>query len=95
MKYVTVIILILFFSCNCTKEINKSNCTTKELAIQRTNYLLKNKNIDLNKLDFKVKDEGDKFKIVYSMKDSLSIGFGAEIIINKKDCNIISIKFYQ
>jgi hypothetical protein len=94
-QYVILLILALFFGCNCTKKIIITNCSTKELVIQTTNELLNKQHIDTTKLNVQVIDEGNKFKVLYFLKDTLSIGFGAEIFINKMDCSIISKKLYQ
>jgi len=92
---VILLIFFLLFSCNCTKKTIKSNCSTEELVIKTTNELLKKKKTDTTLLKVQVIDKGNKFKILYFLKDTLSIGFSAEILVNKLDCSIISMKLYQ
>jgi hypothetical protein len=94
-QYVILIILALLFSCNCKKKIIKADCYTKELVVNLTNELLRKERIDTTMLKVQVLDEGNKFKVLYFLKDTLSIGFSAEILINKVDCSIISMKLYQ
>ena len=94
-QYVILLILVLLFSCNCTNKILKADCSTKELVVNTTNELLKKQGIDTTMLKVQVIDEGNKFKVLYFLKDTLSIGFSAEILIKKMDCSIISMKLYQ
>lgn len=93
-QYVILLILVLLFSCNCKKTL-KADCSTKELVINTTNELLKKQRIDTTMLKVQVIDEGNKFKVLYFLKDTLSIGFSAEILIKKVDCSIVSMKLYQ
>ena len=94
-QFVILLILALLFSCKCKKEIIKADCSTKEAVINITNELLKKQRIDTTLLKVQVIDEGNKFKVLYFLKDTLSIGFSAEILIKKVDCSILSMKLYQ
>jgi uncharacterized protein YcfL len=94
-RYVIVLLSALLVGCHCKKEIQRADCSTKETVIQTTNELIKKQGIDTTTLKVQVLEDDKKFKVLYSLKDTLSIGFSAEILINKADCRVVSMKLYQ
>jgi hypothetical protein len=94
-KYLFLLAVLVLNSCNCTKEMTKSDCINKDAAIQVSNSLLKNEGKDVSLMNIEVSEKDNQFIIIYTLKDTLSLGGGAEIVINKSNCEIITKKLYQ
>jgi len=90
-----LIIPALFLCCNTTQEAAKIDCSTTENAVRVSNELVKREGFDINNMSIKIQDKDNEFIITYSLKDSLILGGGAEIIINKENCEVISEKLFQ
>jgi len=71
------------------------DCINKDTAIQVANSLLKNEGKNVSLMNIEVSEKDNQFIIIYTLKDTLSLGGGAEIVIDKSDCEIITIKLYQ
>lgn len=95
MKYLLTLAIFFLSSCNYTKEMTKNDCTVLSSAINASNALLVKEGLDINKMNMEVKEMSNHYLINYTPKDTLSLGNGAEIIIDKNDCSIISKKIYQ
>jgi hypothetical protein len=95
MKQLVIVLTIVLLSCYSSQEILKEKCITKENAIQFANEILTKEGFDINEMKISVKEKENEFIIAYSLNDSLILGGGAEIIINKEDCKTMSEKLYQ
>jgi hypothetical protein len=95
MKYLLILTILILNCCNCTKEMTKTDCADKNSAIKVSNTLLEKEGLDINKLNIEVTEKSNQYLINYTPKDTLTLGNGAEIIIDKNNCDIISKKIYQ
>lgn len=79
---------------NTLKKNAVSNCNSSELQ-KIADSIIQKKGFDLNLLDRYLDETKEYYLVKYSLKDSQSLGGGAEIKFSKKNCNVISKKFYQ
>ena len=88
-----ILVLFLMYSCNTSKNA-MVDCNKSEVQ-KITDDLMRKKGYDLNSLIIIIDETTDYYIIKYILKDTMSLGGGAEMKILKKDCKIVDGKLYQ
>lgn len=91
----TLILILLFvYSCNTSKNSIVTNCNKNEVQ-KIADDLMNKKGYNLTSLNCTIDATPNYYLVNYFLKDTMSLGGGAEIKISKKDCRVIEQKYYQ